>query len=118
MSDTGKGRPLLDDEKYIPDYEELFTEEGKSGGAGGRLLLKLMKQNALKIFVSTIMYIVKASPVWIIPVVTASVITTVTDGGEGIMKDILIKVGILLFLILQNIPTHMLYARYSVCMPW
>jgi len=105
-------RPLLDDEKYIPDYEELFAEEHKKGG-GGRILLKLLKQNALKIFVSSIMFIIKASPVWIIPVVTASVINSVTEGGEGIWQDVLIKVAVLLFLILQNIPTHMLYCRYS-----
>ncbi len=111
MSEESKARPLLDDEKYIPDYEELFNEEGTNGG--GKILFKLMKQNALKIFVSSLMFIVKASPVWIIPVVTASVINTVTNGGEGMMQSILWQTGLLMLLILQNIPTHMLYCRYS-----
>lgn len=111
MSVENKARPLVDDEKYIPDYEELFNEEGTKGG--GRILIKLMKQNALKIFVSSLMFIVKASPVWIIPVVTAAVINTVTEGGDGMMQSILWQTGLLMILILQNIPTHMLYCRYS-----
>ncbi len=111
MSGENKARPLVDDEKYIPDYEELFNEEGTKGG--GRILIKLMKQNALKIFVSSLMFIVKASPVWIIPVVTAAVINTVTEGGDGMMQSILWQTGLLMILILQNIPTHMLYCRYS-----
>jgi len=105
-------KKLLDDEKYIPDYEPLFTEDTDNKG-GGRILIKLLKENTLKIIVSSIMFIIKASPVWIIPVVTATVINTVTAGGDNVMRTVWMHLIVLFVLIGQNIPTHMLYCRYS-----
>lgn len=101
-----------DEDSYIPDYEPLF-EGGDKGGGGGRVLWGLLKQNSRKIFISSVFYIVKASPVWIIPVITATIINTVTEGGEHIMETVWTYMAVLLVLLLQNIPMHMLYARYT-----
>ncbi len=106
------GNAKTDKESYIPDYEPLFADEGKRGGVGG-VIWRILRQNIGKIFFSSIMFLIKASPVWIIPVIAAEVINVVTEGGEGVMKTVLIYMGILFLLIAQNIPTHMVYAKYS-----
>ncbi len=100
------------DESYIPDYQSLFEDDPKHTGGGGRVLRKLLKENRRKIYISSLYYIIKASPVWVIPVITASIINAVT-GGDGVMGKVWLYMGILLVLLLQNIPMHVMYARYT-----
>ena len=99
------------DESYIPDYQTLFEDDPKHTGGGGRVLRKLLKENRRKIYISSLYYIVKASPVWVIPVITAAIINAVTGGGKNVMGEVWMYMGILLVLLLQNIPMHVLYAR-------
>ncbi|MBQ3195015.1 MAG: ABC transporter ATP-binding protein [Clostridia bacterium] len=103
----------ITDESYIPDYQSLFEDDPNHTGGGGRVLRKLLKENRRKIYISSLYYIIKASPVWIIPVVTASVINAVTGGGGGVMSKVWMYMGLLLVLLLQNIPMHVMYARYT-----
>lgn len=99
----------------IPDYEVLFqenAEKDKSARPSG-IPKKLLKQNAFKVTLSTFLFIVKASPTWAIPLVTAEVINIITSPDEQTTQK-LILYGIILFvLLLQNIPTHVLYAKFT-----
>ena len=102
------------DDNPLPDYEELFRESGdqkKKGSA--KILMKIYKSNALQIFLSLVLFIIKACPIWIIPLVTSYMINLVTIGAEDTIRSMTIIIVILFVLIAQNIPSHVLYARYT-----
>ena len=102
------------DDNPLPDYEELFRESGdqkKKGSA--KILMKIYKSNALQIFLSLVLFIIKACPIWIIPLVTSYMINLVTIGAEDTIRSMTIIIVILFILIAQNIPSHVLYARYT-----
>ena len=105
--------PAYIEDSYIPDYQPLFGDSAESRGGGGKVLTGLLKQNRRKILLSSILYIIKASPVWIIPVITASIINTVTAGGDNIMQTVWTYMAVLALLLGQNIPMHILYSRYT-----
>ena len=99
----------------IPDYEVLFqnspgqTTDKKVSGIPKMLL----KQNIWKILFSTVLYVIKASPTWVIPLVTAEIINLVTTPNAETPKKIIIYGVILFLLLIQNIPTHVLwYEKY------
>ncbi len=112
MNTTKSEEGPIKGDGYIPDYEPLFAEESQKGGSGGIIWL-IMKQHMAKIILSSVMFIIKASPVWIIPVISADVINVIVEGGEGAMHKVLLYMLVLFVLIAQNIPTHMVYARYT-----
>ena len=95
----------------IPDYEVLFqnspgqTTDKKVSGIPKMLL----KQNIWKILFSTVLYVIKASPTWVIPLVTAEIINLVTTPNAETPKKIIIYGVILFLLLIQNIPTHVLW---------
>lgn len=105
----------IQDKNKIPDYEVLFREspgettEKKASGIPKILL----KQNKWKVLLSTVLYVIKASPTWAIPLVSAEVINLITSPDDKTVSKLVIY-GIILFLLLiQNIPTHtLLYERY------
>ena len=103
-------------ESPIPDFEELF-KEGSENIAGEKKASKapllLLKQNRGKLFVSALLFIVKHSPVLAIPLVTAEVINALTSPGEDTIKRLILYGIILAILIIQNIPTHVLYSNYT-----
>lgn len=97
----------------IPDYDHLFSETSNDKkGVGIGFILKLLKKHWFRLFFSSILYVIKASPIWVIPVVTANIITAVTDHNANTVNDIIINVVILTFVIAQNIPVHVLYEKY------
>ena len=101
----------------IPDYEFLFQEnaddaEPEKAKVGG-ILKMLLKQNGTKIVVSTILYCIKQSPAWVIPIVTAEVINLVTNPGEDTFGRMFLCGLVLFIFLIQNIPSHVIYSKYT-----
>lgn len=97
----------------IPDYEVIFTEEAQKSGSGLGILKKIFKDNIFKFIVSIFFYLLKHLPVVFTPLITANIINIATLGGEDAIKKMLINIAVLFILLLENIPTHVLYEKYT-----
>ena len=64
-----------------------------------------------KIVLSIVLFAIKHSPVWILPVIIARMITIVSDTSKYTIADVWLVGFIFLVIILQNIPMHTLYVR-------
>jgi ATP-binding cassette subfamily B protein len=90
----------------IPDLEWLFQDEKRKDGTSKEAFLKkLLRRDWWQILSSSLIYVLQASPVWIMPLVTSDVINMLTDRPEGFAVRILIDAIVLFVLIVQNIPT-------------
>jgi ATP-binding cassette, subfamily B, bacterial len=83
--------------------------EKESRAEARAALLKLLGQFRWKILVSFMFQLVKDSPVWAIPVVTAALIDAVVDGAEP--SRVWVLVGLGLGVLAQNYPNHLIYVR-------
>lgn len=101
------------DANAIPDYEVLFNEDGNSKNGGSSFLSKILRTHWYKILISSVMYVIKASPNWIIPILTANIITLATNQDDGALQKMILNTIVLFAVTMQNIPTHMMYARYT-----
>ncbi|GHU99783.1 ABC transporter [Clostridia bacterium] len=102
----------------IPDYELLFREPEaararKKPPKKSPLLRKLIKANFWSVFFSQILYLIKASPLWVMPLIVADVIDAAQAGSDGFSVRLLIDGAILAVMLAQNIPMHMWYANIS-----
>lgn len=94
----------------IPDLEYLFRGDGSQTSGGDRskgFLRKLLRKDLWGIILSSLLYILQASPLWLMPVVTSDVIDLITTQPDGFMTRILIDGIVLLVLLVQNVPTTM-----------
>ena len=117
MKEKDKPKPagISRSDKIIPDYNYLFEESvDKKGKPKSKFFSKIVKLNLWQIIYSTLVYILQASPVFIMPLVTANIIDITTaavnspDGVTGaVWTEIMINVAILAFFIIQNVPTTM-----------
>lgn len=105
---------------YIPDYEQLFFEnrgdrsgDRKKRAAETGILKTLFKKNIKGIVISSFFYLLKNSPTWVIPIVTSNVINLISYPDEHAMLKIALNFAVLCVCILQNIPTHILYSRFT-----
>ncbi|MBP5466894.1 MAG: ABC transporter ATP-binding protein [Clostridia bacterium] len=100
-------------DNIIPDYAYLFEEDAeKKGKRKTKFFSRLVKLNLRQIIYSTFVYLLQASPVFIMPLITANIIDITTDAlgsAELITARVWYELGInaavLFFFILQNIPT-------------
>ncbi len=58
-----------------------------------------------------VFYVIKSSPVWAIPIITANIINILTESSPDIVSALLFQLAIGSAFLLQNIPTHVLYIR-------
>ncbi|MBQ8323313.1 MAG: ABC transporter ATP-binding protein [Clostridia bacterium] len=89
----------------IPDVEGLFADEGRKGVYKDGFLKKLMRRDWLKLLATTLIYLLQASPMWIMPLVTSDVIDLVTYRPDGYGLRLAIDGILLAVLIVQNVPS-------------
>lgn len=85
------------------EFLETFKRER---GHSFKTLFGLYKGHYLDLFFSIVFFVLKHSPVWAFPIITANVINAATTGGDGAFSQILINMGIMIALVVQNIPTN------------
>lgn len=108
-----KTEKRLEDINKIPDYDEVFRDTKRSKNQDNKIVTAIFKKQWFKIILSVVLFVIKACPILIIPIITSSVIDEVTKGSGANVKQILIYALIIAVCLIQNIPTHMLYARIT-----
>lgn len=76
-----------------------------------KLLLSRAKQFRKDYLIAIFSFLLKDSPAWVLPVVTAAIIDTVV--AEGPLQNLYMFAGIALLVLLQNYPMNMVYVRKS-----
>lgn len=64
-----------------------------------------------KLLFTLFMFWVKSAPVYVVPIITADIINLLSGNAPGDMRKILRLVLLGAVVVLQNIPTHIIYAR-------
>ena len=108
-----------------PAFKEQFTESevlalekefistySQNNSKPLRTLIRLYKRYWKELLISIIFFVIKTSPVWLIPIVTANIINAVVYPTDNLLQTVIINVAVLASLILLNIPTHMIHTRY------
>ncbi|AGF59018.1 ATP-binding cassette subfamily B protein [Clostridium saccharoperbutylacetonicum] len=103
------------DDKLEPQEEALLEIFKQNENNTLKTLIGIYKGYYLNLFFSVIFFLIKSSPVWIMPVVSANIINAATDKGENAVNIIIVNVIIILVMVLQNVPTNyihtVLYAK-------
>src|ERR1035437_5249339 len=77
-----------------------------------RTLLNLYRPERRWVFAAMISYLFKASPLWILPVVTANLTDIIAHRSAGGLRSLWINVAVGTVAIVQNIPSAMLYVDF------
>ncbi len=100
-------RIAKEDEEH---FESSFTQ-GKNGTF--RILFNMYRGNYGRLFLSTLFFIIKHSPAWVLPIVTSEVINIVSDHrGNGVQR-IWMYLAFMAVLIVQNVFTNYLHVKFK-----
>ena len=77
-----------------------------------KTLINLYKGNYIKLLIALIFFIIKSSPVWIMPIVLSNIINVISNSAENSTNKLMLNIGVMLILIITNIPTNLICAHY------
>ena len=83
----------------------------KNRGNNLKTLLGIYKGNYLNLFGSAFYFVLKHSPVWVLPVVTSNIINLATGEMAGGMPAIIKNMLLMVILVLLNVPLNYLHTR-------
>ena len=86
-----------------------LLEHHYQGEAPLRTLWLLFESDHLRLLIAGVVFIVKHSPVWLLPLLTANIINVVVSHRP--IAELWWNTLILILLLFQNIPLHVLYMR-------
>lgn len=95
---------------YLPDYDYIFNKGNKKKSS---FISNVLRRNKKSIILSLFVYIIKAAPVYLIPLLTADIINVVTEAKENALTRIFIDGIVILLLLIQNIPMNALYHKIT-----
>ena len=104
-------RPLMNDEELTRLEAEFIQRYKGSEQHPIRTLFKFYKGQYHRLILSAICYIIKKSPQWLIPIVTANLIDLVVDRPADMMLWIWVNVAVLAVALVLNIPFHYAYVK-------
>ena len=87
------------------------VEHGYVGESPIKTLLYLFEQQKLRVFIAFILFSIKHSPSWVIPLLTANIIDIIASHKNA--TTLLINIAILVAVTLQNWPINVLYVRFQ-----
>jgi ATP-binding cassette subfamily B protein len=88
------------------------TEKDFIAAKPWRTLLNLYWPERRWVFLAMLSYLFKASPLWVLPVVTANIIDVIAHRKAGGMQTLWINATVGAVSIVQNIPSAMLYVNF------
>jgi len=101
--------------KLEPEEEALLKIFKQNENHTLKTFVGLYKGHYLKLFLSIIFFLLKSSPVWVLPIVTANIINAATDKDSNAIHVIIINIIVILIMVFQNILTNyihtVLYAK-------
>lgn len=104
-------RPLMSDEE-LTALEAAFMERYKGSEKHPiRTLLSFYKGQYHLLLFAAVCYIIKKSPQWMIPIVSANLIDLVVDRPANMTQMIVLNTVLLAVLLILNIPFHYLYVK-------
>ena len=101
---------MFDEEKPKPER----LEKKKKSGVGFRFYKRLLKDNKGGFVLSLLTFILKNLPVWVMPIITANIIDLASaPKSDAVVHSIVVNSIVLAVVLLQNIPTHVIYSRIT-----
>ncbi len=104
-------RPLMNDEELTALEAEFMERYKGSEQHPIRTLLKFYKGQYHLLIFAAFCYVIKKSPQWMIPIVTAHMINLVVERPENMVRSIVVSAAFLAVLLVLNIPFHYLYVK-------
>lgn len=99
------------DEEILKREKEIIESYQKNNGKTFKIFFSFFKGDYFRIFISALFFIVKSSPTWIMPLITADVITLVTTHPHNFTARFLTDIILTVIVLLQNIPTHIIHTN-------
>lgn len=99
-------------EEKLVDFEVLFNENSSKLKNPFLFLGTIYKGQRINLFISFFFFLIKHSPVWIIPIITANMINIASNPGEKDLSGIWINLLIISIIIAQNIPSQYMHVSY------
>jgi len=93
-------------------FDDIFDNYIKIGSKNPiKTFMMLIKGRKKKLGVATGVFLLKHTPVWIMPILLANIITTLSKPGTLNLNDIYVNVAIMISALITNIPLHLLFVR-------
>ena len=91
--------------------EPSLLERRYQGERPLRTLLTLYRPERRRLILAAVFFVIKHSPVWMLPALTANIIDIISTPGSDV-SGLWFNALVLVLLLVQNVPLHTLYARY------
>lgn len=94
------------------DTDVYFESYAKHKGSPLLTLIGFYKGMYLNFLWSTFFYVIKHSPVWVLPIVTANIINTINGHKPNIITLIVFNIVLMVFLLILNVPMNYLHIHF------
>jgi ATP-binding cassette subfamily B protein len=98
--------------RTVRDRVKRLLDGGYRGDRPFKSILLLLEGQHKRLVIAALIFAVKQSPMWAMPLAVQHIIDSISKGGHDIDRTILIWGSIATICLAQNIPLHTLYTSY------